>query len=281
MYQYKYEKYKAKVSSIIKNKNKSIDLNYNFYGKNIPKKMKVLQKIKKLIICTYNVWANSDISKINKRVPYISDEILKYNPDIICLQNISDKLIDNLKKINILISNYYFIEHQNMCILSKYKPRNINGLHDIIVLEFNNLTILNVFSKKINNINNLIEKYNNVVLTGTLYFDTKQINLNDMWLTLRKNNNGFTIDTTYNKLRWNIYQIREQIRADFILYKGKLEPQTIKLIGTKPVMIINKNDKEFNEYISKKKLDPRFIKYTNDTIQYWPSDHFGLVGTFK
>ena len=183
IYNYKYKKYKSKYKSLLfkytENKlqlkktklKKDIECNINkkykklldpiYFGGPIPKKMKLLQKFKKIVICTYNIWSNEKLpfSKLSKRLPYIVDEIIRVTPDIICLQEMSQQAIDYFKSRKEIISEYYFFEQKSDLkqngipfILSKHKPRSVYKYmletdydkFPFVILEFPNLLIINV-----------------------------------------------------------------------------------------------------------------------------------------
>lgn len=184
-YKSKYHKYKSKYESLIHIsranlnkysdvKNCKINKKYNkclgpiYLGGALPKRMKKLQKLKKITICTYNIWSGqkfSSFSKLEKRLPYIVDEIVKDNPDIICLQEMSQQAIDYFKSRKEIFSEYFFFElepdlrekGENKSldipfVLSKYKPRSVykymletNHVNwPFLVLEFPNLIVVNV-----------------------------------------------------------------------------------------------------------------------------------------
>lgn len=355
-YKYKYDKYKLKfelLSRATTNKyqnvknckiNKKYKKSFNpIYLNNIlPKKMKKLYKFKKITICTYNIWSGqkfAHFSKLEKRLPYIVDEIIKNNPDIICIQEMSQQAIDYFKSRREINLNYFFFElkpdlrsnGENKSldipfVLSKYKPRNVTKYMlntdsinwPFFVMEFTNLLVVNVqlqggnkdskgitkntdvdaFSKcriqQIKDIRKVLENHkynkNNIIFVGDLNFDPDKdiekkelsaIGLKDAWRTINCDKDGFTEDTTINKMRWNIKHNRTKGRYDVILYGGnKIKPTKIKMMGTQPVFSIDKDDCDFNKHILDNKLDFRFVKLTNGQIQYWPSDRFGLVAEF-
>jgi hypothetical protein len=306
MYKYKYDKYIHKHKLLLKEtalqkvseKVSKYELKQNYLEKHIPKKMKNLETIKNFKICSYNIWANNKyeyFSKLNCRLPYIVDEILRFEPDIICFQNINDESIEFLKKKDILKLKYYFIEqtYNNTYILSKYKCKSIEQYvfdnSSFIISKFKNLDIINI---NINNnnellyIKKLLNKLNNVIICGSIYFDPdmqptelEPLNLNDMWKTIHNDKKGYTYDTSNNKMAWNMKQKRTQQRKDVILY-SKFKPLDIKLIGAEPIFSIPKNDNNFLKHIKNNKLDNRFVKYINDMIFYWNSIRFGLIGYF-
>jgi hypothetical protein len=271
----------------------------------VPKKMKKVQKIKSFSICTYNIYSDEKIagcSKLSKRLPYIVDEIIKNNPDIICLQQVSQIAIEYFKTRKELTCNYLFFEVntdiETSFVLSKYKPktvlkRDINM--SMIVIEFVNILIINIKlnennkMEQIKYIKKMLDKYNkkNVILVGDLNFD---YNIEDDLIKKELVQIGFvdtcyidkyTYDTTVNKMCWNLTYTRNRIRNNVILYKtSKFKPDKIHLFGTQHVFSIDKNDAEVNKFITENNFDPRFIKLTNDKIPFWPSYSFGLAAQF-
>lgn len=308
MYKHKFEKYKHKHKFLLKETNllkmekeiNKYELKQQFLENNIPKKMKTFEKIKNLKIYTYNIWANNKFpffSKLNCRIPYIIDEILRYDPDIICFQNISSEAIDILKKKSILKSKYYYLEQtfSDTYILSKYKCKLIeqyvfSNTSSFIFIKYNNIDIFNINIKNNNEllyIKKKINELNNTILCGSIYFDPdmqptelESFKLEDMWKILQKENKGYTYDTSNNKMAWNMKQRRTQQRRDVILYT-KMKPKDIKLIGTEPNFSIPKDDNNFLKHIKENKLNNRFVKYINDMIFYWSSIRFGLIGYFN
>lgn len=340
-YKYKVEKYKSKINSLLGgskyskiknckiNKKYKKELNPIYLGGALPKKMKTIHKFKKITICTYNIWSNEKFamfSKLEKRLPYIIDEIIKDDPDIICIQEMSQQAIDYFKSRKEIYTNYFFFEidlkkndksSDIPFILSKYKPRNVTKYMletesinwPFLIMEFTNLIVVNVqlqggsensnemnsFTKcriqQLSDINEILKNYTqNIIFVGDINFnpdtdiEKDQLNkllLTDAWKKLKSNDDGFTEDTTLNKMRWNTKHVRNRGRYDVILYRGnRIKPIKIRMIGVQPIFTIDKNDVDFNKHIDKNKLDKRFIKLTDDRIQYWPSDRFGLIADF-
>lgn len=140
----------------------------------------------------------------------------------------------------------------------------------------------------------ILKKHNyqnkNTFVMGDFNFDLdrepekytlKKLHLQDTWKILMGNKNGFTENTDINKLRWNIKQKTKLVRYDAILYRGNISPIKMKIIGNKPIFYIDKNDKDFNDYIIKKNLDKNKIKLENNKLPYFPSDHFGIITEFE
>lgn len=305
-FEYKFRKYKHKYNKIF-NKLKK----YNTGNKILepvyllgllPKKMKNIHTIKYLKLCSYNIWSelnNAVYTKLEKRLPYIIDEVIKDDPDIICLQDVSNIALEYMKTRPKLSKEYFFFFHKDInknntiMMLSKFKPRKVHYYDYYMIMEFPNYIIINTkIDRKIKNKNNEIDKIIktikkfkdvNIIFTGDVNFDVDKVksslnklNLNDAWLKI-KNNPVNTEDTTINKMNWNFSYVRTQERNNIILTSNKINPNKIRLIGEQPVFTIDKDDKDYLEYLKKNKLDVRFVKYTNDKIQFWPSNKFGLM----
>jgi mRNA deadenylase 3'-5' endonuclease subunit Ccr4 len=269
-------------------------LTIEYIGGNVPTRMKKYpKKIHNLSMITFNIFGiDEPYSKLDTRLPYIGDEIVKHNVDIICLQNISNRALEYFKKRKKLTDNYYFIQSKiNMLILTKYKPQNIEQYiidkqNSFITIKYPSILIINTFFNDLSHFDQLkpfIEN-NNYIISGSFNDDLNNLNnsndMNDMWKILKPNDNGYTIDTTENKMRWNITQKRLQIRESGILYNN-LKPKNIELIGLQSIFTILEDDKDFNNYIKNNKLDERFIKTTNEKIHYWLSDRFGIIARFN
>jgi hypothetical protein len=136
-------------------------------------------------------------------------------------------------------------------------------------------------------IHKFIEKYESdykIIVVGNINYnyDNELNQYIDTWPTLNQNNAGNTADTTINKMRWNYSYVKEESRNDIILYKGsKINPLDIHLIGTDPIFVKNREDPVFNKYLEDNKRDKKFVKPTNNYIQYWPSINFGICASFK
>lgn len=129
-----------------------------------------------------------------------------------------------------------------------------------------------------------------LIFTGDMNFDMdgnpkewieldvfRSYELKDVWRILKPNQSGFTEDTKNNKTRWNIKQKDKSVRYDIITYKGNdIRPKDIKLIGTKKVFEVDGNF--LKEYYDKLNLtDELIIRNNKGNLDWWPSDHFGLV----
>ena len=155
---YKYNKIEKKWINNIDNIDKKYDLN-------------------DFTIATWNIWGSAHfdkISLIDKRLKYIINILKQENITIICLQEISQKIINKLCNTNFIKNNYYIscIEqpwisekidlpnssydgYEPNCwtvILSKIPPNKSNYIvlksdkieFSSVVAEFNNLTIANL-----------------------------------------------------------------------------------------------------------------------------------------
>ncbi len=119
----------------------------------------------------------------------------------------------------------------------------------------------------------------------------KGMSLVDTWSLLKPNDSGFTEDTVVNELRWNTKQIQKQVRYDAIFYTPRpfITPCNIKIFGTSKVFDIS-----FEEFLKVTKnlqlnIDKGFIVdgklhfSAKDIpfVNWYPSDHFGIIATFK
>jgi len=119
----------------------------------------------------------------------------------------------------------------------------------------------------------------------------KDMSLVDTWSLLRPSEKGFTEDTSINELRWNTKQIHKQVRYDAIFFKPKshISPQKIDIFGTNKIaeipfeefLQVTKNLKlEINKGI---KVDGKLYFSKDDVkfVNWYPSDHFGVVAEFE
>ena len=203
-------------------------------------------------------------------------------------------------RTKILDNGYYF---DDGIVLIELNTKQIFGDNLIVINahfiggEFgkNKETILhnqNVRIKQLNTISNEINSnnYNFVILCGDFNYDGNDTNcaeyshsielntnLIDIWTFINKNNNsGYTEDELLNKFRSKLkikkFNELKRARYDRIFISKTITPQSIQLIGTKP---INKYGKQL--IIGKDKH-----KNIHKNMEYlWPSDHFGLFSRIK
>lgn len=111
------------------------------------------------------------------------------------------------------------------------------------------------------------------------WFEVKEISeLSDSWTLCNPTDKGFTEDTDINYMRYNLKQMIKQLRFDGILFKSnKLKPISSKLIGLN-YELLDKDDSLLftNLWLTKNKQ----IKYIDEKIPLFASDHFGLVTEF-
>ena len=87
---------------------------------------------------------------------------------------------------------------------------------------------------------------------------------------------GLTEDTYINTMRYNIKKYHKCFRYDGILYKSnKFKLDDFKIIGQEPVFEISKD--HFNELYNHQPLKVN----ENNKVDWFISDHFGLVSNFK
>jgi exonuclease III len=112
--------------------------------------------------------------------------------------------------------------------------------------------------------------------------EIKQINkigLIDTFRKLNPDNRGYTEDTNINKMRWNIKFMEKKFRYDAILVKN-LSPISCNIIGTEPFDLTEDETEIIKNYLRDYKFDLTNLRYksgTNNILEWWPSDHFGLV----
>ena len=301
----------------------------------------------KFTILTYNVWGVEvfKFTFIDIRLPFIINLLKENKNDIICLQEVSQKILKTLLADPWVVQNYYFsetdINWDNRAdvislTLSKVQPIKTyiytlkGGLFpsDIVYMEFDDRVIINTslhpgsksspgisdssnYSlcriEQITIIEKIIDKLNTknktIYLCGDFNIDfngptddwpelnkIKELKLNDTWKLLKKDDNGFTEDTTLNTMRWNTKQIEKQVRFDAILYTPNQSTTalSIQIVGTKKVYDLP--FEMFTEHSKHLKLNPKKGFRTGDKIYYddqpktldwYPSDHFGVVATFS
>lgn len=112
--------------------------------------------------------------------------------------------------------------------------------------------------------------------------ETRQINqmgLIDTFRILHPNDPGFTEDTNINKMRWNTKFKQKLFRYDGILVKNLL-PKSCNIIGKEPFDLEPTDVEIVKEYLRNHNLNITELEYksgTNNILEWWPSDHFGLV----
>lgn len=107
------------------------------------------------------------------------------------------------------------------------------------------------------------------------------IGLIDTFRTLNPDTNGFTEDTINNSMRFNIKLKEKQFRFDGIFVKDII-PKESFVIGKDYSFDLTQEQVELvKEYLTNIGKSTKFdlIRYKNDNkiIEWWPSDHFGVV----
>lgn len=305
-------------------------------------------------IMTYNIWGILRGIETNERLEFIKDTmkirmdkiseiILEDDPDIVCLQEMTDASYEYLHKLkskykycfepdlNTKLNKHKRNRDVEVFIYSKYCPKkmklySINGNlgynNCFMVLQFDNLVILNCYLQsgskyspghncnhnnvtkhysrcrlqQMNIIEKQIKKYKiPIVMVGdfNMHLDgdvnewtelgaLQKCKLDDAWLKLKKNENGFTEDTNINQMRWNMKFVDKQVRFDGIFYK-RLYPININLIGATPILLNQVMTEKFKKFfVHDYESNKDKIKYYKDNmVALYPSDHFGLTCVFR
>ena len=303
IYKYKIKKYKSRYKELKQKLNRLTNkrkLDIMYLGGVIPKKMKKIEKIKKYSLCTFNIW-NINYSKLEQRISYLVDEVLKLDVDIICLVGVNNIALQYMKSRFELKQKYYFIQTNEVLstyVLTKYKPRNIVKYeeqdNELLVVEYNNLSVIicDIPKKKdkylmlLHKTFETLKKNNNknIIITGNFNQDLnkdtsilKKFNIKALWTELN-NTVEYTENTTVNKMLWN-YTFKRIFTRNIGILSFSLsisKNSMIKIIGNESIFNINKDDNDYHLYKLKHKLDERFIKYTNNRLPYWISGNFGI-----
>lgn len=280
-YEYKYARQLINTSVV------PVDITY--IGSVSNKMKRQPKKVTNLLLFSLDICGTDlPISRLNMRLPYITDEIIKYSPDIVCLQQVNKTALNYFKSHNELKLAYFFvgtnINDPTTFILTKYKPTMagrciINNNNSYMIITYHNLIVINcsfenaTYFEQIKHILN----GNNIILTG---YNISGTGLNDMWSKLHPEQNGFTVDTKINKMLWNITQKQRMERDNGVFYSNNIVPKSIDLIGTQSSFTLSMDDNIFEEYYNKNKMDKKYIKTTNKLIYYWLSNKFGLLAKF-
>ena len=256
-----------------------------------------------LSILTYNIWfgdpilENSSFPTDNERFRGIIKLLLKFKPDIICLQEVTqeafhllfaNKRLQKLYNFNI----QYFRRTYGELILCKYK------IVDSKIIKFNNTMMdrdLNLIKIKVNNIDtNIITAHLESVFSN--YHSHIKINQYKHILTKFKNtkNSIFVGDTNLlnheeskinsltKKYNWNDGWIKDGSKLNkkysydykynmYVKMKNKKHQSRFDRVIYKTDNLILKSF----DFIGKKKL---IEKYNN---KYQLSDHFGILTKFR
>jgi hypothetical protein len=111
------------------------------------------------------------------------------------------------------------------------------------------------------------------------------LNLKDAYKTLNSNL-GYTEDTNINKMRWNIKFQKKLFRYDAILLRN-ITPITCNIIGKIPFDLTVDETNKVIEFLKIQGLEEKLhnLVYKKDSnpkiLDWWPSDHFGLVSELK
>lgn len=337
---------------------------YNYTNDNFVK-----SDIKDISICTFNIMGiyrpgdNEEKKKFldesfKIRADIIREEILEKKPTVLCLQELSSKMYNNLyddemKKLypysyeqNFEKGEYKKRDVKNfgkekdieVHIFSKipaksielYKVKgNLNYTNSLIIADFENFTVFNCYlqagSKKsagqekvwyhysrcrqdelteIVKLSKLSEKYKNPIIVGDFNcdlngpidewnelkalklktFNKENYEFIDSWVETNPKDKGFTENTGTNDMRWNSKFIEKKLRYDAVLYgsNSTLSPIESKLIFNKGKELNGEINELFKKFMVSDK-NPDLIRYVKDkrTFNIFPSDHFGVMTTFR
>ncbi len=110
-----------------------------------------------------------------------------------------------------------------------------------------------------------------------------QMNLQDAWLEKYDNKSGFTENTSINLMRWNVKFEEKIFRIDGIFYtKDAFNIKNIEVFGTDPIDISTDLEDNFVKYrVPNKENKNELLRKNQGRIQFWPSDHFGVLAEIK
>lgn len=112
--------------------------------------------------------------------------------------------------------------------------------------------------------------------------ELKSMGFNDNWTATNKGN-GYTENTDTNLMRWNDKFIEKKTRVDGIFTRG-IVPINCILIGDKEYLKVSSEDKmmfmrEFTKTKGKNEIEK--LKYKEDHLPIFASDHFGVMSTLR
>lgn len=233
---------------------------------------------------TYNVWFEG--FNWDGRLKALSELFEKYDPDFLCLQEVTDAFLDYLMNLKFIQEKYYisgnFKGGYDVLILSKYQtcyyseefPTNmyrnllftvlkLNEKEELIIstAHFESLDSEKTRKKQLEITFNIINNYGFAFLMGDFNFDPswkEQSNIDpdytDSWQLYCKNNlieesSGFTMPANKRFKAW---------RPDRLLFRpqDKIEMNDFEIIGKNKIIDC-----------------PGYVET--------PSDHYGLYGKYK
>jgi hypothetical protein len=265
-------------------------------------------------IMTYNVLQQVNrmegadhMEFIKLRVNAITKAISKSNPDILCIQGMTDMSSPFLKGELSRMYPYSFADNLKVSMFSKYRPLSMKlyGIgagtsgSKMMVLEFQNIIVINCYLREsqpwckreeLKVIGSLVDIYFNngkgCILAGDFSCHLggnleewpeirgfANMKMKDVWTQLRYDNPGFTEDTDINQMQWNTKFKQRKLRYDGIFYRNPsdnpiLKPIEVKLTGRKPVIMSRQSSEKFIEYFV-----PAGSNHHNDIIYFDMEDH--------
>eukprot|EP01006_Ploeotia_vitrea_P002062 TRINITY_DN106334_c0_g1_i1.p1 TRINITY_DN106334_c0_g1~~TRINITY_DN106334_c0_g1_i1.p1 ORF type:complete len:333 (+),score=33.08 TRINITY_DN106334_c0_g1_i1:38-1036(+) len=112
----------------------------------------------------------------------------------------------------------------------------------------------------------------------------QKYNMRDVWETCCPSEVGATESTSQNLMRWNLKQKNKEYRYDAIFCSTEYEPESVALVGVSPIFLLSAEQEALfmEEHVNKKGLCIDKLRCDDDgKLQWWPSDHFGLVCKLK
>ncbi|MCG8352947.1 MAG: endonuclease/exonuclease/phosphatase family protein [Chloroflexales bacterium] len=247
--------------------------------------------IKWLTVATFNVWFGADY--FNERCQAVLALLESCRPDLIALQEVTPDFLQQVLhtpwvQAEYRISDIYgdSVDPYGVLILSRLPIRewqffalpSVMGRHLVTARALLNATVTTFASvhlestsyaaptraKQLARIFPLLATEQHVILSGDFNFcssweENRRLDptYQDVWPLLHQTAPGFTEDTDRNTMRLLVTGKRKQVRFDRLLLRSQpagWRAETIRLIGTEPISSTMPN--------------------------IFPSDHFGLLGTF-
>lgn len=245
---------------------------YDFYDNNINIEL-TLPKFKRSL-------ENIFIVRKNIKPSLFQNYLLQGNLDF-------NNNINILEFPNVVIINGYFQAG------SKFSPGQENVAIHYSRCRYEQLKVLSQFIEKYNDKPIIICGDFNFNLDGNLvnwpetkYLDFLKSNgFIDSYRHLFPNiieNPGYTEDTQINFMRYNNKYIEKQFRFDGILVKS-LRPVDCAVLGMLPISGLTEEEtaEVIENYVYKKTEELSRARKKGNTIELWPSDHFGIMSVLE